>query len=200
MGKGGATATVIRPPVDPLPLHQMPGLRRFRAMRVLAIDPGVSGAMAVVSKCPTSGSLVLEAVHDLPTNSETTSSGKTRRSVDPIGLTKLVKAVGIVDGAVVEKVFAPPGIASTVAFSLGATKGTILSVMALAKVPVVQVTPNTWKQALEVPPDKAGARRRASAVFGSDHAWPRVKDHNRAEAALIGAWGLASGKAFPPKR
>jgi hypothetical protein len=73
---------------------------------------------------------------------------------------------------------------------LGASKGTIQAVAALAGIPVKLVSPNVWKNQLRVPADKGAARRRATDLAGTDRHWPRVKDHNRAEAFLIGAWFL----------
>ena len=53
--------------------------------------------------------------------------------------------------------------------------------------PVV-VSPNVWKLALGAPAAKQDARRFATQLFGSDAQWRLALHHNRAEAALIGAW------------
>lgn len=158
-----------------------------RDVRVMAIDPGVTGALAVVSYVD--GELRVEAMHDLPTWSEKTSSGKTRRYIDPVALLALVQSIGPVDRVLCERLTAPPGIASTVAFSLGATAATIGAVLKLAKLPPKLVSPVIWKRALEVPADKEAARKQACRMFKTDVPWSRKKDHNRAEAALIGAYG-----------
>ena len=158
-----------------------------RDVRVMAIDPGVTGALAVVSYI--NGELTVEAVHDLPTWSEKTSTGKTRRYVDPVALLAMVKAIGPVDRVLCERLTAPPGIASTVAFSLGATAATISAVMRFAKLTPRLVSPIVWKRALDVPADKEAARKHAARLFKTEAPWSRKKDHNRAEAALIGAYG-----------
>jgi hypothetical protein len=155
-------------------------------LRVIAIDPGVTGALAVVRY--EDGCLFTETVHDLPTWSEKTASGKNRRYVDPVALHKLLKQIGDVDSVVVERLTAPPGIASTVAFSLGATAATIGSVLRLLGKQPKLVSPVTWKRAIEAPAEKEAARKHACRLFENDEHWPKKKDHNRAEAALIGAW------------
>lgn len=156
-------------------------------MRVLAIDPGVTGALAVISGKP--NALKIEAVHDLPTYAEKTSTGKVRRYVDAAALRDLLVAVGPCDRVVIERLVAPPGIASTVAFSLGATAATLATVFRLLNVPVRLVSPAVWKKALNAPADKEASRQYASRLFKTAAHWQRKKDHNRAEAALIAAWG-----------
>lgn len=158
----------------------------------LAIDPGVTGAAALVQKDLTAPFCSIVQVFDLPVLTEHTSAGKVRRSLDPIGLNSLVASVEF-DVLAVERLVAPPGIHSITAYSLGKTAGTIQTVAALAGRPLRVVSSNVWKRGLAVPPDKAGARRFATKYFGTDQHWPRVKDHNRAEAALIGVWALIHG-------
>lgn len=158
----------------------------------LAIDPGVTGAAALVSLSSGNSHCAVVAVYDLPVITEHTSAGKVRRSIDPVGLSKLVASVEF-DILAVERLTAPPGIHSITAYSLGKTAGTIGTVAALAERPVKLVSPSVWKRSLAVPPDKNGARRFATDYFGTDKHWPRAMDHNRAEAALIGVWALIAG-------
>lgn len=159
---------------------------------VLAIDPGVTGAAALIRKNPDRPHCEVVSIHDLPLLSEKTGTGKLRRSLDPVGLSKLIASIEF-DELAVERLIAPPGIHSITAYSLGKTAGTIQTVAALAGHPLTVVSANVWKRGLNVPPDKAGARRFATGYFGTDSHWPRVMDHNRAEAALIGVWALMAG-------
>ena len=156
-------------------------------MRVMGIDPGVTGALAVIQRTA-DGALVVECVHDLPTLTELTSSGKARRRVDPVALAGIVHAVGPCDRTVVERLLAPPGIASTTAFSMGATAATISTVLAFAGVAHKVVAASTWKRALECPAEKEASRRHACVLFNGDDHWKRVKDHNRAESAMLALW------------
>lgn len=163
-----------------------------KAKTCLAIDPGVSGAAALVSLSPGETHCKVAAVYDLPVLTEHTAAGKVRRSIDPVELAKLVASVKF-DLLAVERLVAPPGIHSISAYSLGKTAGIIGTVAALAGHPVKLVSSSVWKRGLTVPPDKAGARRFATDYFGHDKHWPRAMDHNRAEAALIGVWALMAG-------
>lgn len=154
----------------------------------MGVDPGVTGALAVIEafadKPPR-----LVAMHDLPTI-EVKMSARTARRLDPTACGALLDVVlPMADRVVVERLTGGPGIATTTAFSLGWTAATLDTLLVTRGVRYKLASPSSWKRALLVPPDKAGARRRATALFGTDKGWPREKDHNRAEAALIGLWG-----------
>ena len=156
-------------------------------MRVMGIDPGVTGALAVIQR-DASGGLTVECVHDLPTLTEVTSSGKARRRIDPEAMRAMVEAAGPCDRTVVERLLAPPGIASTTAFSMGATAATISTVLCFAGVGHKIVAASTWKRALECPAEKEASRRHACKLFGDDAHWKRKADHNRAESAMLALW------------
>lgn len=159
-------------------------------MRVIAIDPGVSGALAVVNS--KNGRLAIEALYDLPTYTEHTATGKARRYVDPVALAALMVDVGKADRVICERMVAPPGVASNTAFSMGATMATIRAVLRMSEMPYKLVSPAVWKRAIDVPADKEQARQHATRLFKTDEHWQRKTQHNRAEAALIGAYGAAN--------
>lgn len=160
-------------------------------MRVMGIDPGVTGAMAVIHRAA-DGALTVESVQDLPTLTEVTSSGKARRRVDPVGLAAMVEAAGHCDRVIVERLLAGPGVAAITAFSMGASAACIGAVFALADVPIKLVSASTWKRALGAPADKEASRRFACQMFADDAHWRRKMDHNRAESALIAAYGAVA--------
>lgn len=193
-GEGGEmgwlSATNLRFNRNSLTVSQLKRTQGYE-LRVLSIDPGINGAAAVVAGKP--DNFKVEAVHDLPTISEKNTSGKTRRRIDPVALHELVEGIGKVDQVVCERLVAPPGISGMAAYSMGATAATISTVLALADQPMRLVSPGVWKRGLEAPADKEAARQLASRLFKSDEFWKLKKDHNRAEAALIGLWGLISG-------
>lgn len=162
-----------------------------RTMRVIAIDPGLSGAIAVVSG--KASALHVEAVYDLPSLAEKTSTGKTRRRIDPVALHELIQSLGKADRVICERMIAPPGVSGMAAFSMGATMATISTVLALSGLPLKLVSSNIWKRALDAPADKEAARQFAIRLYGTDAHWQRKKDHNRAESALIGAYGVLAG-------
>lgn len=158
------------------------------AKRVAGIDPGVTGALAVLEQTDDGAWKVL-AVYDLPVTQERTSTGKVRRHIDPAALYALLESLHPIDRVVVERLVAPPGISGVAAYSLGATAATIGTVLAVLGLGVKLVGAGVWKRALEVPKDKEAARQFASEQFGTSEYWRRKMDHNRAEAALIALYG-----------
>jgi crossover junction endodeoxyribonuclease RuvC len=147
---------------------------------ILAIDPGLSGAGSVVH---VTGTLV--ATLDLPT----------RRRINTAGLGDLVRERGPYAFAIVEQVSAMPGNGVSGMFKFGQTYGTILGVLGALAIPVRHVAPSTWKRALGLNNDGETSRARAIETW-PDHAdlFARKKDHNRAEAALLGLYGLREGR------
>jgi hypothetical protein len=155
---------------------------------VIAIDPGVSGAWAKVSN--DSGAPAVLALRDLPTYAEKTNAGKIRRYIDAAALLAELKKEKP-DLLICERMTAPPGISSNTAFSMGATMGALQTVARLLGFPARFVVSSVWKRAIDCPADKEAARQYAGRLLGFEH-WPLKMHHNRAEAALIGLYGLAS--------
>ena len=153
-------------------------------MRVLGVDPGLTGALAVIET-----SLDLLSVRDMPVAKSGTG---TRREVVPVLLAELIRAWRP-DVAWVEKVHAMPkqGVSSTFTFGLG--YGVVLGVLAALDVPVRLVAPGTWKRGLGLDAAKQGSRAMAMRVFPREAAlFARVRDDGRAEAALLAGYGLES--------
>lgn len=156
---------------------------------VLGVDPGLSGALALHS---TDGDL---NIWDVPTF-EVMRGGKTKREIDHAGLHLiLLKAISISQGmlkiAFVEKVGAMPKQGVTSMFTFGMTYGALLQAVASVGISTEHVTPQKWKKEMNLRKGKDASRMRASELLpGSSGLWPLVKHHNRAEAALIAAYGL----------
>jgi len=107
------------------------------------------------------------------------------------------------DVVVIEKVHAYPGQGAVSTFKFGAAFGICIGVIAALRVQIHYVTPQRWKTDLGLshpPPhvrkSKASAWRKAAAMDLARElypeaagAWKRVRDHNRAEAALLAHWG-----------
>lgn len=161
-------------------------------MRVLGIDPGVTGAWAIVEVIA-GGSPVLVDVGDLPVKTVKLSTRNARQLDVPKLWDLLDDALRgdgpPVDRVIVERLTGAKGIASTTAFSLGWTAATIDTVLTVMGRAYLKTHPSVWKRALLVPADKRAAKARATKLFGTDKHWPREKDHNRAEAALIALYG-----------
>jgi crossover junction endodeoxyribonuclease RuvC len=153
---------------------------------ILGIDPGLSGALAVVRD----GRLL--SIHDMPAE-PVGGLGTVKRRVAGAELAWLLRHLrGESDdlAAVVERVGAMPGQGVASTFSLGDTSGAIRGVLQSVGLRVEYVTPAAWKRALAVPADKGGARTIALARWPEQaEQFRRVKDHNRAEAALIALYG-----------
>lgn len=157
----------------------------------LGIDPGLSGALALLDT--KTGSI---AVHDVPTH-ELRRNGKTKREIDLHALARLLDdmAKGAGTRIVVEQVGSMPGQGVSSVFAFGKAYGILLGVAASTFCPIEFVTPQVWKKAMGVTASKDGSRAKASMLFPAySSSWARVKDDGRAEAVLIAAWAAGRGR------
>ena len=156
-------------------------------MIVAGIDPGLSGAIAFLD----AASGVVLDIADMPTLA-LSRGGKVKRELDAHSLARLV-AERPIDHAFVEAVGAMPGQGVSSVFAFGKSFGVLIGILAALGVPMTFVAPATWKRALGVPAAKDGARARASQLMpAAAYLWPLVKHDGRAEAGLIGYYGLRS--------
>jgi crossover junction endodeoxyribonuclease RuvC len=148
-------------------------------MRILSIDPGLSGAWAVIDT-----ETGIMDCGDLPV----AGVGASRCVVAPL-LTNIVVNFKP-DIAVVEVASAMPKQGVSSVFRYGRAYGCALGVLGACFVPVVPAPPNVWKKTFGLAGgDKEAARNRAlSLAPGIAHLLQRKKDHHRAEALLIGLW------------
>lgn len=148
-------------------------------MRILAVDPGLSGALAFLDD-----EMDCLVLRDMPV-------AKGHRGTNQLLDSQLVRMIRVMhpDRAVIELVHALPkqGVAST--FSFGVGFGVIRGVLAALEIPVSFLTPQEWRRVARVPGrggDKGASRIRASQLFPTQaNLFARVKDHGRADAALI---------------
>ena len=152
-------------------------------VRILGVDPGVSGALAEYTFDP-SGTAEEMVCRDMPTYS---LKGKTR--LDLFQLASIVRGFEA-DLVVIEEVAAMPkqGVSST--FTFGYAAGVVAGAAAACERPLEFVRPAKWKRAMGLTSDKDLSRQKAS------HRWPfcaeqwsRKKDDGRAEAALLALYG-----------
>jgi len=172
-----------------------------RAKAVLGIDPGLSGALAVVSQ---KGEVL--RIHDTPTiklyRGTTKRKGKTvKREVKEVGeealaalLEQLLDEFRILE-AVVEKVGAMPkqGIAS--AFAFGQVYGQTRMALTSFEIPYSLVTPQKWKLAMGCGADKSSSVIACLDKFGDGNRhWWFGKNmgslDGRCEAALLALYGV----------
>src|SRR6516225_12277435 len=149
-------------------------------MRILGVDPGIFGALALINI--NDGAMPqLIAVIDVPT-----LGVKAKERVN----TMIVRdwLVGQrPDHALVERAGSMPkqGVAST--FKYARAVGSLETVVACSDIPYSIIEPAVWKKFHHLPgKDKEAARQRALPLFPSAHAlFARKMDHQRAEPALI---------------
>lgn len=159
-------------------------------MKVLGIDPGLSGALAIIDT-----TLDELTIFDMPIV-EVEKGGKAARYVSPQLLGELVAGRGITH-AVVEKVSAMPGQGVTGMFSLGRSLGVVEGVLAAYEIPTTLVHPKTWQAPYGLKGKKIdadGSRQIALQLFPREAAlFARKKDNGRADAALIARWYVMQG-------
>jgi Holliday junction resolvasome RuvABC endonuclease subunit len=152
-------------------------------MRVLGVDPGVAGGVALLaSDIPGQRpGFLFAVVDDLPVVNRQINAGAWRRIVEgwkpDIAIVELVHSMS------------KQGVAST--FKFGMACGLIRGVLLGAGVPIIDVAPTVWKKHFKlVGSDGEQSRALASKRFPALQGLTRKKDHNRAEALLIALWRI----------
>lgn len=149
-------------------------------MNILGIDPGRSGALAVLD------SETLQVItHDLP--------------ADVPALHELIAGLPAIRVCVLEQIHAGPKMARRTIGVMFEGFGVLKGALSWRSIPVQTVRPNVWKATLNVPADKAAARRRASEFYPDCAAqWRLAKHDGRAEAALLAWYGLSLARRPEP--
>jgi hypothetical protein len=153
---------------------------------IIAIDPGITGAIAFVKTQPV---LSYHAVYDLPTT--TTKEGKKRLDLENLAV--LISTYSEdVNLAIVEEVgFMKGKEARGSAFVFGFATGAVHGVLAAFNIQIQTVTPAIWKGALGLSADKNQSISKAKTLFPEAVSkLKRKQDHGRAEALLLAyfAW------------
>ena len=156
---------------------------------ILGVDPGLTGALAWLTYCPDSKIINLLGVMDVPTVK--VKVGKSLRAVPVPALLRDTFANPIFpkpNTVVIEQVHAMPGQGVTSMFNFGHIAGMLAGVAAGLGLPLAYLRSNEWQVLSGVRKGTNDAGRlRASGLFpGQAHMFHRVKDHNRADAVLIG--------------
>ena len=156
-------------------------------MRLLGIDPGISGALALLED----GNLL--SVHDMPVAS--IRRGRTdKNEVEGNWLRNLITELGWIDVCVLEQVggFArkkgssESGQSASAAFNFGRSCGIAEGVVKGLSIRVVQVSPMKWHSWVSHRGGKDESRAIASRLWpASAQDFVRKKDADRAEAALM---------------
>lgn len=155
----------------------------------LGIDPGVSGALAILDD---EGDLM--GVEDMPVVSK--ASG--RREVDAANLARAIRGLApewpFPCRVVLEQVGAMPGQGVASMFAFGDSFGVVRGALAAMGAPVVRVTPQVWKRSAGlIGADKDLARAKVIERFPDRAEWfARKKDVGRADAVLLALYGFTN--------
>ena len=153
-------------------------------MKVIGIDPGLSGAIAVLEN-----NKVLN-IFDMPVMSE---GKKNKRQLNSAQLVKLIKDnISNNDdiSVVVEQVNAMPGQGVTSMFNFGQSFGILKGICSAMRLPVYFVRPAKWKKYFNlINSEKDASRTRAIEIFPYfSPNLSRKKDSNKADAILIASF------------
>jgi hypothetical protein len=143
------------------------------------IDPGLTGAVAILDQ-----SKRLVDVFDMPTVGE----GK-KKIINAVDLAYLIAGYGDPFVTAIEHVHSMPTDGSSSAFKFGMSYGIPLGIVATLGHRTLHPTPNTWKGEMGLTADKERSRKAAIDRWPKNAHWFRlVKDHGKAEAALLALW------------
>tara|TARA_B100000941_G_scaffold272890_1_gene232759 strand:- start:95 stop:580 length:486 start_codon:yes stop_codon:yes gene_type:complete len=150
-------------------------------MRVIGIDPGLSGAIAILEEKKVIG------VFEMPVMAE---GKKNKRQLNSAQLVNIIqdnlnnKEEAII---VVEQVNAMPGQGVTSMFNFGQTFGAIKGVCAALKLPIFFVRPSKWKKHFElINASKDSSRTKVIEMYPTiSNQLTKKKDVNKSDAILI---------------
>lgn len=156
-------------------------------MICIGIDPGLTGAIAVVSRQG------LIALCDLPTM-ERSPGGFVKTQVNPAALAAMIRE-WLADHdknefeVMLEMAGAMPGQGLVSTLSIGMTAGIIEGVVATMGLRHHLTKPSDWKKAMKLNSDKEACRAAAQRLY-PDAPIGLKKHHNRAEALLLAHYGF----------
>ena len=148
-------------------------------MKIIGIDPGLSGAIAVLEN-----NKVLN-IFDMPVMSE---GKKNKRQLNSAQLVNLLKQnIDEETIVVVEQVNAMPGQGVTSMFNFGQTFGAIKGICAALNLPIFFVRPAKWKKHFElINSSKDASRTKVIEMYPSiAEKLSKKKDVNKSDAILI---------------
>lgn len=148
---------------------------------IIGIDPGLSGAIAILS--PTGE---LECLADLPVIRDGKLSWIDGGRLQSILIDTLH---GRPARAVVERVQAFPSQGRSSAFNFGVGFGSLLSILQARHLPIELVTPVVWKRAMGLSKDKHASLDKARLLYPSADLG-LAKHDGRAEALLLAHWAM----------
>ena len=150
-------------------------------MKIIGIDPGLSGAIAILEN-----NKVIK-IFEMPVMAE---GKKNKRQLNSAQLVKLLKnniSENEEVSVIVEQVNAMPGQGVTSMFNFGQTFGAIKGVCAALGLPIFFVRPSKWKKHFElINSSKDASRTKAIEMYPKlSSQLSKKKDVNKSDAILI---------------
>jgi len=150
-------------------------------MKIIGIDPGLSGAIAILEDSK------VQYIFDMPVMPE---GKKNKRQLNSAQMVKLIKDNISKDEevcVVVEQVNAMPGQGVTSMFNFGQSFGAIKGICAAIGLPIFFVRPSKWKKHFElINSSKDSSRTKAIEMYPAlSDQLKRKKDVNKSDAILI---------------
>ena len=150
-------------------------------MKIIGIDPGLSGAIAVLEDNKVLG------IYDMPVMAE---GKKNKRQLNSAQLVNIIKDnINTKEEitVVVEQVNAMPGQGVTSMFNFGQTFGAIKGVCAALNLSIFFVRPSKWKKHFElINSSKDSSRTKVIEMYPSlSRQLSKKKDVNKSDAILI---------------
>jgi len=148
-------------------------------MKIIGIDPGLTGAIAVLDETA--------EVYDMPRDMDGIAGGTIYRLL----------AEWEPDEVYIERTHAMPTNGSKAAYSQGDSNGCLRTAVHIVKRPLIWVTPRQWQMAYGLFGGAFSDKdRKDRSRWRAQELWPhladklgRSNDHNRAEALLIAEYG-----------
>ena len=150
-------------------------------MIVVGIDPGLSGAIAILEN-----NKVLN-IFDMPVMAEGKKNKRQLNSAQLVSIIKNNTKPDVEIAVVVEQVNAMPGQGVTSMFNFGQTFGAIKGVCAALELPIFFVRPSKWKKHFElINSSKDSSRTKVIEMYPSlSSQLAKKKDVNKSDAILI---------------
>ena len=150
-------------------------------MRIIGIDPGLSGGIAILDD------LKIFDIYDMPIMPE---GKKNKNQLNSAQLVNIIKKNLIPNGdtfLIVEQVSAMPGQGVTTMFNFGQTFGSIKGICAALNLPIFFVRPAKWKKHFDlINSSKDASRTKVIEMYPSiSSRLSKKKDVNKADAILI---------------
>ena len=150
-------------------------------MRIIGIDPGLSGAIAVLD------GIKIFDMFDMPVMSE---GKKNKNQLNSAQLVNIIKRHILSNDdtfVIVEQVSAMPGQGVTSMFNFGQTFGAIKGVCAALNLPIFFVRPSKWKKHFElINSSKDASRTKVIEMYPKlSNQLTKKKDVNKSDAILI---------------